>query len=134
MMFQPEHIEQIRSGEKTQTRRDWAENYAGPSVGSVVMATPANLGPIVSHQECNCYIEITRRWREPLGALSTRAADREGGYSVAQFKELWAELNGEWNPEQEVEVLEFEYVGRERPDRELQTTLTDGGRINGDDL
>lgn len=123
MMFQPEHIELIRSGDKTQTRRDWDDGYAGPNVGSVAMATPTTLGPIVGHADCDCYIRITRRWNEPLGAISTRTADAEGAYTVQGFKHLWEDINGEFDPQQVVEVLEFEYVGYERPDSEFQTTL-----------
>ena len=36
MLFKPDHIEQIRSGEKTVTRRDWESPQA--TVGGVYIA------------------------------------------------------------------------------------------------
>lgn len=33
LLFQPEHVESIRAGTKTATRRDWAEAYGRPPWG-----------------------------------------------------------------------------------------------------
>lgn len=119
MMFQAEHIEMIRNGEKTQTRRDWSPNYsAAPATGDVRMATPASEGPFVSHEECDCYIRVTDISEEELGSLSEADAAAEGGYSVEEFRELWEELNDEWVPELLVTAVSFEYVGRSRPEGE----------------
>lgn len=119
MMFHQDHIEKIRTGEKTQTRRTWSENYnARPSAGDIRMATPAKLGPIVSHEEADCYIRVTRADREPLGAMTEADAEAEGGYTLKEFKYLWEGLHGQgsWEDGRVVDVIEFEYVGEERPD------------------
>jgi len=113
MLFKDRHIPLIRNGTKTATRRDWAENYAGPNVGSVVAATTELFVP---DDEADCYIRITDRYEEPLGAIDTEDARKEGGYSVGDFREAWTEINGDWNPEQVIDVVEFTYVGRERPE------------------
>lgn len=117
MMFSQSHLDQIRTGEKTQTRRLWSENYtARPSAGDIRMATPRSLGPIVSHDECDCYIRITRVSRERLGQMTEGDAFDEGGYTLAEFEALWADMHGEWEPARVVDVVEFEYVGQERPE------------------
>jgi len=113
MLFKPRHIPLIRDGEKTATRRDWDENYAGPNVGSVVAATT---GLFVDDEEADCYIRITDRYQERLGEINQEDARKEGGYTVQDFRDAWIDINGSWDPEQTVDVVEFEYVGRERPD------------------
>jgi len=112
MLFQPEHIEAIRAGDKTETRRDWAEGYHRPEAGDIRMATTQMFQ---SDDECDCYIRVTDHYREPLGELNAAAADAEGGYTVAEFEELWAEMHGSWEPEMTADVIEFEYIGRSRP-------------------
>jgi hypothetical protein len=112
MLFQPEHIEQIRSGEKTQTRRDWADNYARPSAGDIRMATTELF---TSDDECDCYIRVLDAHQEPLGAITPADAAAEGGYTVAEFRDVWRDINGAWDPGQIVAVVTFEYVGRSRP-------------------
>ncbi|MFW5938673.1 MAG: hypothetical protein ACOCSN_07000, partial [Halanaeroarchaeum sp.] len=47
-----------------------------------------------------------------------------------EFRDGYEKVYGAdaWDPEKEVAVVEFEYVGRERPDRTEQTSLSpDGG-------
>lgn len=117
MLFQEEHIEQIRNGEKTETRRDWADGYNRPSSGDIRMATTEMF---TTDDECDCYIRIIDHRREPLGDLDADAAAAEGGYTIAEFREVWRDINGEWNPEQIVDVVEFEYVGRERPSKQTE--------------
>jgi len=109
MLFQAEHIEQIRRGEKTQTRRLWESRQAKP--GSVHIASTELF---TSHDEANCYIRIEDVWTELLREMTVADADAEGGYTLAEFKQVWRDINGVWDPGQEVTVVEFEYVGRER--------------------
>jgi len=119
MLFKPGHITLIRRGIKTVTRRDWDENYAGPNVGSVVRATTEMFTPT---DECDCFIEITGHYRQALGAMTAEDARKEGDYgSVGEFQGAWEEINGDgsWDPKKEVDVVEFEYVGR-TPERKAQ--------------
>jgi len=122
MLFQEEHIRQIRSGEKTVTRRDWKS----PQVkeGGVYIASTEMF---CSHEEANCYIRVTDVRKEPLGSITPAGADREGGYTREEFIEVWEDINGEWEPEQHITVAEFEYVGREHPEHADQQSLTEVG-------
>jgi len=113
LLFKPRHIEQIRAGEKTVTRRVWAENYARPNVGSVQAAVTDMFTTL---DEADCFIEIVDIRQEPLGEMTDADAQKEGDYeTVAAFRDAWADINGEgsWDPEQVVDVVCFEYVGRE---------------------
>jgi len=129
MLFKDYHIPMIRSGAKTVTRREWADNYAGPNVGTVVAAKTDLLKP---DDECNCFIQITGKRREPLGDISKKSARREGEYdSVDDFREGYEKVYGEgsWDPEKSVDVIQFKYVGKNRPDEdnEQATLLQDRG-------
>jgi len=120
------HIPQIRAGEKTVTRREWSENYAGPSVGTVVAATTELFVP---DEDADCYIRITDRDRQPLGEMTDADARKEGDYEdLEAFRDGYERVYGEgaWDPEKVVDVVAFEYVGRERPDKEGML-VTDGG-------
>jgi uncharacterized protein YhfF len=115
MLFKDRHIEQIRTGEKTVTRREWAENYHGPTVGSVVAAKTDLFTP---NSDCDCFIRIVDKREERLGDITETSARREGDYDgVDEFREGYEAVYGDeaWDDEKTVMVVEFEYVGRERP-------------------
>lgn len=115
MLFKDYHVMQIRTGEKTVTRRDWADGYHRPSEGDVRMV---QTDFFQSHEECNCYIRVTDEpYKQPLGEMTDEDAQKEGDYeTLEEFKESWREINGEWNPEKVVDVVPFEYIGTSRPD------------------
>lgn len=130
MLFQDRHIPLIRAGEKTVTRRVWKPKKARPLPGSVHMAAAPSMVPddadydspmFLSKRECTCFIRIDDDYgrdadREPLGAMTDADARLEGDYeSVADFREAWVDINGEWDPEQVVDPVPFEYVGRIQP-------------------
>lgn len=126
MLFKPYHIPMIRSGSKTVTRREWAENYSRPNEGSVQIASDEMFK---SDEEADCYIRILDVYDQALGEMSDEDAQMEGDYeSLEEFKEGYAKVYGDdaWDPEKEVAVVEFEYVGRERP-RDNAQLATDGG-------
>ncbi|PSP80146.1 ASCH domain-containing protein [Halobacteriales archaeon QS_1_68_20] len=121
MLFKEYHIPLIRSGSKTVTRREWDENYSGPNVGTVVAATTALF---TSDEEADCYIRVLDTYEESLGEMTDEDAQKEGDYEdLEDFREGYERVYGEgaWDPEKVVTVVEFEYVGRERPTN--QTTL-----------
>jgi hypothetical protein len=115
MLFQERHIELIRNGEKTVTRRDWSPEYHRPSKGDVRMV---KTHLFESDDECDCYIRITEEpYQEPLGEMTDEDAQKEGDYEdMEEFKETWRDLHDEWKPELVVDVVPFEYIGRTRPD------------------
>lgn len=100
MIFQAHHREQIRTGEKTMTRRDWDDNRVTP--GKTYRATlggNVEQGMFVTREACDCFIRVTDVYEQSLGDIDAEDADREGGYSLSEFREKWAEINDEWNPE-----------------------------------
>lgn len=120
MLFKPYHIEQIRDGRKTATRREWSEDYNAPNVGSVI---PATTKLFVPDNETDCYIRIVDHHRERLGDLTDADAQKEGDYeTVAEFREGYRRVYGygAWDPDKTVDVVEFEYVGRSRADADPQ--------------
>jgi uncharacterized protein YhfF len=85
MLFKDDHIPMIRIGSKTVTRREWADSYAGPNIGTVVAAKTDLLKP---NHECNCFIRVTGKREEQLGEITAASARREGDYDgVTDFRE-----------------------------------------------
>lgn len=126
MLFKPRHIELIREGVKTATRRDWKDQYARPNEGSIVMAVPEMFA---TDDECDCYIRVESIYQQPLGEMTQADAVKEGGYTLRGFRDEWEQINGadSWSDDLVVDVVEFEYVGRERPDAIAAQDVTDDG-------
>ena len=112
MIFQPEHIEQIRAGEKTATRRQWDSRRA--TTGTTYRAT-IGADMFVPRSECDCFIRATDVYQQNLGDMTEADADREGGYSIDGFRSAWENINGDWSPDESVWVVEFEYAGNSDP-------------------
>lgn len=114
MLFRNEHIEQIRAGEKTATRRTWDRRHVRPG-GTYIASTEM----FTSHTEADCYIRVTDIRIERLGDMTETDAQAEGGYSLEEFREVWRDINGGWDPAIDVYVVEFEYAGRTRSGQEV---------------
>ena len=117
MIFQPEHRGQIRTGEKTMTRRRWDENRV--TVGKTYRATRGGnveQGMFTPRSECDCFIRVTDVYRETLGEMNAADARREGDYTLAEFRDIWRDINGEWDPSEQVWVVAFEYAGDSDPE------------------
>lgn len=108
LMFSETHLEQVLSGEKTQTRRLW--DNARVSVGKSYRAVRQDVqgAMFTSREDAPAYVLITDVYAELLGSISAEDANAEGGYTVEEFKEKWRDINGEWTPGTEVYVVEFE--------------------------
>lgn len=137
MLFKDYHLPQIRSGSKTVTRREWAENYNRPRVGSVQIASDEMF---TSDADADCYIRVLDVYDQPLGDMTDADARAEGDYDdLAEFRAGYEQVYGDgaWDDEKVVAVVEFEYVGRERPtedgdesESEQSTLVTDGGTVS----
>lgn len=115
MLFKDYHIELIREGEKTVTRREWDANYSTPNVDSVHIASTEMFE---SDEDADCYIRIFDVYEQPLGEMTDGDAQREGDYeTIEEFREGYERVYGDgaWNPEKTVWVVEFEYAGSYRP-------------------
>lgn len=122
LLFQDEHIPLIRDGEKTATRRLWDENYPHPNIGSFRAATTEMFTP---KEECDCWIEIEDVYEQRLGDMSLQDYAKEGNYSPEEFERVFRDLYDIWDPHLVVNVVEFQYVGREP--RDPQRKLTECG-------
>jgi uncharacterized protein YhfF len=117
MIFQREHREQVRSGEKTMTRRRWDENDQ-VTAGKTYRATlggNVEQGMFTKREDCDCFIRVNDVYRERLGDMSESDAAREGDYSLAEFRDVWRDIHGQWNPDEQVWVVAFEYAGDQDP-------------------
>ena len=129
MIFHPEHREQIRSGEKTVTRRQWDENRV--TVGKTYRATlggNVEQGMFTERSECDCFIRVSDVYRQRLGDMSETDARREGDYSLAEFRDAWRDINGEWNADVQVWVVAFKYAGDSDPEANGVAVTTGEGR------
>lgn len=93
--FMHDHYHKILDGTKTQTSRKGIP----PNLkkGATVRA-------LVTHF---ADLEIVDIYKKKLGEFDEDDADREGGYSLKEFKEVWKKLHTEWNPGEAVNVIRF---------------------------
>jgi hypothetical protein len=110
MIFQRDHLEAIRAGEKTATRQP--SNAKRLSVGEIHRAV-ADRG--VPRSEGECFVRVTDVYRQRLDEMTDADADREGGYSLEEFRGMWQEIHDEWDPSRRAVVYEFEYLGETDP-------------------
>lgn len=125
MLFQDSdehrHVKQIKEGKKTETRR--VSDRWAMTLGKVYPVHPASGGIFQQRDEARGYIQCIDRWEEPLHEMGEENAFAEGGYTLPQFKELWREINGEWNPETVVKAYRFRYIGEQDPGLKPGTLL-----------
>lgn len=115
MLFKDRHVPMIRRGEKTATRRESKPNV---TPGGIYMAAAPSMVPegsnrtamYLRHNECDCYIRVLEVYQQPLGRMGEHDYRKEGGYTPEEFRSIWREINDEWDPEQVVWVVAFEYV------------------------
>lgn len=109
MIFQPKHIELIERGIKTATRRLHKrpmEKVCGTYYAKEYMFQPK--------AEARVFYHVKRVYRQKLGEMTEEDSQKEGGYTLEEFKRIWEEINETpWDPQQEVFVYEFETVKRE---------------------
>jgi len=97
--FSHEHYKKIIQGHKTQTsRKGLPMNMRKGSIARASVTYFADL-------------EVTDVYRKKLGEFDEDDARREGGYTLGDFKKVWTDLHGEWNPDETVNVIRFK-LGR----------------------
>jgi len=96
--FSKKHADDILIGHKTQTSRRGM--YPNIKPGRIVRAAITHFADL----------EILDVNRKKLGDFDENDAQREGGYTLEQFKEVWRKLHGEWNPNEAVSVIRFRLV------------------------
>lgn len=93
--FSKVHADAIVQGVKTQTSRKTKDPRLQPGVIVRVQVTHF------------ADLEVADVYRKKLGDFDNDDTRREGGYTLDEFKEVWKELHGDWNPNESVYVIQF---------------------------
>lgn len=96
--FSKKHADGILIGRKTQTSRKGI--YPNIKSGRIVRAAITHFADL----------EILDVNRKKLSDFDENDAQREGGYTLEQFKDVWKKLHGAWNPNEMVSVIRFRLV------------------------
>lgn len=97
LTFRLNHWDSIQDGVKVQTsRKSLDSKIKEGAVVKVNIWQPSIADLIVK--------KITRK---RLGEFTDADAEREGGYTLDEFKEVWKEIHGNWNPDEFVNVVLF---------------------------
>jgi len=99
--FRLKHMQLILDGIKTQTSR---KGIADPRIKVGAKIHAAIWEPRFAD------LIVTSIERKRLGEFTEEDAKREGGYTLDQFKDVWKEIHGEWNPDESVYVICFKKV------------------------
>lgn len=98
--FRLVHVEAIKTGTKTQTTR---KGLPSPRIRPGALVYASALEPRILK------LRIKSVERKRLREFDARDAQREGGYSLNEFKRVWKTIHGEgWKPDQQVYVIQFE--------------------------
>jgi hypothetical protein len=103
MLFKPEHVEMIKTGKKTATRRNWKRQMV--KVGGIYfiktkMLSKKNYGKI----------KVLDVYREDLCDMDDNDAKKEGYNTLGEFVDVWRKINGTWDSNQKVYVIDFEVI------------------------
>jgi N4-acetylcytidine amidohydrolase len=109
LIFKKQFLKPILSGKKTQTRRVHSRLLKVGNTYTIQVSRTRSTGH---------YLKITKLYHQKLGEVGEEEAQKEGFDSLEEFKQAWIEINGSWNPKQEVIVYEFE-----KTEPSIHTTL-----------
>jgi len=65
-------------------------------------------------------LEVTDIYRKKLEDLDEDDAQREGGYTLEEFREVWKALHGSWNPKESVYIVRFNLLSTEEGSTDLE--------------
>ncbi len=103
LLFKPFHIEPIRNGLKTSTRRRWKRCRV--RTGSIQRCQTA-----LFTKDHFAKVRIRRTSQQPLNEMKDEDYRKEGGYTKQSFIDAWRRINGSYDPLEVVWVIEFENV------------------------
>ena len=103
MLFKPEHKDMILNGTKTATRRVWKKPMV--KVGGIYKAKLQMLS-----KDYFAKIKVTKLYKQTIVDMSFDDLKKEGYDTIDEFKKIWIEINGFWNTDAIVDVIEFEVV------------------------
>lgn len=102
MLFKPEHKWMILNKVKTQTRRAWKKPMV--KVGGIYKCKLK-----LFDKDYFAKIKVTKLYKQKLGDMSREDCKKEG-YNAMSFVKIWKDINGSWNPDLEVYVVEFKVI------------------------
>lgn len=118
MIFRPELAAAIVKGTKTATRRAISPNPNSPWRETEPLRYPVDKTFAVQPGRGKTSVAlavVTARRIEPLRAVLPADARREGFPTRDGFVSAWRAINGSWDPDQRVHVVEFKLVGLDCP-------------------
>mgnify|MGYP006307001817 CR=1 FL=1 len=109
LIVQPEHLEDSLEGRKWETRRVWESPRV--KIGNSYRLLRAGVdGLFTKREDAPAYAVIEDVRQERLGDIDAESAFAEGGYTVEEFRGVWRDINGEWDPGQLVYVVTYSAV------------------------
>ena len=103
MLFKPEHLKMILNGTKTATRRVWKRPMV--KVGGIYKCKTSMLS-----KDYFAKIKVTKLYKHGLYFMTEGDAIKEGYDCIRDFEKIWIKINGVWNPNLIVYVIEFEVI------------------------
>lgn len=103
MLFKQEHKKMILDGTKTATRRFWKKPMV--KLGGIYKARLHMLS-----KEYFAKIKVINLYEQELGSMTDEDAIKEGYKDVDDFREIWIKINGWWNNDVIISVIEFEVI------------------------
>ncbi len=103
MLFKPCLVEPILNGRKTETRRLWKRCFI--KVGNNYKAKTN-----FRNDSIFATVKIAYIRKERLGNINTEGLKREGCRSLNEFKRIWIDSYGSWQPNAQVYVIGFQLV------------------------
>jgi len=103
MLFKKEHKQMILNGTKTATRRNWKKPMV--KVGGVYKCKLKMLD-----KKYFAKIKVTKLYKQTMVDMSFEDLKKEGYDNLSEFKEIWIKINGFWNTDAIVDVVEFEVL------------------------
>ena len=104
MLFKPEHKKMIIEGQKTATRRNWKKRMA--KTGGTYAVQTRMFQPKI---ECSI-IKANDVYQQRLGDMTESDAMMEGRYTPSEFKKVFERINGFWDADLIVWVVEFKLI------------------------
>lgn len=87
--------------------------------GGIYAVHSSEKGLFQRNEDAPFFIRVKKVWKEQLGDISISDAITEGAKNRAHFKQIWKEINGDWDPEQEVFAVKFDVAFTTRKKREF---------------
>jgi hypothetical protein len=102
MMFKKVLIDLILQGKKTMTSRSKPLYKVGVTTNLMADRDYSKIS--------GKYLKITKVYKKALNEFTDKDANKEGFKDLLEFKKYWKENIGEWTPNIEVWVHEFDVV------------------------